>query len=335
MTRRWFAVLTLALAFLGLGPNWGLAQTDTDGWTAPRTGDGQPDLQGVWANNSATPLERPEQLAGRETLTEEEQAALAERARELFGGAGDAAFGDGVYQAVLAGPDEYTSSDGGTGNYNAFWVVERGFDDDRTSLVVDPSDGRIPLTDEARAFRAALDPGRGLNPTGPEEAGLNVRCISYGAPYLMAGYNSYFQIFQTETHVAIVQEMIHDARIIPLTDRPHIDDGIQQWHGDSRGYWDGDTLVVETTNYRSAEGTIIPFLSGGGTEGRRLVERYTRVGPDTMQWSVTFEDAATWTQPWTAVMLMSRTDDAMFEYACHEGNIGLEGILAGTRQLEQ
>ena len=329
-----FTAVSIASALVSFAVVPSYAQTAAGTWSVPRTADGHPDLQGVWSNNRATPLERPEQLADKTTLTDEEQAALAGRAAELFGGAGDAAFGDGVFEAVLADPDEYESSDGGTGNYNAFWVVERDFDNS-TSLVVDPPNGRIPLTAETVAARAAIDPERSLNPADPEETGLNVRCISYGAPYLMAGYNSYFQIFQTASHVAIVQEMIHDARIIPLTDRPHIDDDIHQWHGDSRGYWEDDTLVVETTNYRSGEGVIIPFLSGGGTENRRVVERFTRVGLDAIRWSVTFEDPATWAQPWTAVMTMSSTDDALFEYACHEGNIGLEGILAGTRQLEQ
>lgn len=334
MQRQVLVAVVIALAIVSFTSVSALAQTASNDWTVLRTADGHPDLQGVWSNNRATPLERPEQLAGKATLTDEEQAALAGRAAELFSGTGDAAFGDGVFEAVLAENDEYTSNDGGTGNYNAFWVVERDFDN-RTSLVVDPPNGRIPLTDDARAARAAIDPVRSTSPFGHEETGLNVRCISYGAPYMMAGYNSYFQIFQNESHVAIVQEMIHDARIIPLTDQAHIDDDIHQWHGDSRGYWEGDTLVVETTNYRSSEGVITPILSGGGGENRRIVERFTRVGPDALRWSVTFEDAATWAQPWTAVMTMSSTEDPLFEYACHEGNIGLEGILAGTRELEQ
>jgi hypothetical protein len=168
-----------------------------------------------------------------------------------------------------------TGGAGRTGNYNAFWVVAREFEN-RTSLVVDPPNGRIPLTAAAEAARSASDPQLSLTPPGPEDAGLNVRCISYGAPYLMAGYNSYFQIFQTASHVAIVQEMIHDARIIPLTDRPHINDDIRQLHGDSRGYWEGDTLVVETTNYQSSEGSIMPILSGGGTAHRRLEQAAPR-----------------------------------------------------------
>lgn len=329
------ATTLLVLSFTLLDSTTAVAQTASDDWTVPRTIDGRPDLQGVWSNNSATPLERPVQLADRVTLTDEEQSKLAARARELFGGDGDAAFGDGVFTTALAEAEDYTSTDGGTGNYNGFWMAQREFNDRRTSLVVDPPTGRVPVNDETKAARAALRPDRTTSPDGPEEAGLAVRCISYGGPYLWAGYNSYHQIIQTKHHVVIVQEMIHDARIIPITDRPHVDDNIRQWHGDSRGYWDGDTLVVETTNYRTNEGNIPVFFTGGGTENRRIVERFNRAGPDTVRWQVTLEDPATWTQPWTAVMMLSRTEDAMFEYACHEGNIGLHGILAGTRVLEQ
>ena len=311
------------------------AQTAPEGWTAPRTADGRPDLQGVWSNNSATPLERPMQLADKATLTDEERAKLAERAQELFGGDGDAAFGDSVFTTALGEAEDYTSTDGGTGNYNGFWVAQREFNDSRTSLIVDPPSGRIPLNDETRAARAARRPDRTTNPADPEDAGLAVRCISFGGPYIWAGYNSYHQIIQTRDHVVIVQEMIHDARIIPITDRPHVDGKIHQWHGDPRGYWDGDTLVVETTNYRTSEGNIPVFFTGGGTENRKIVERFTRIGPDAIRWSVTLEDPKTWTESWTAVMMLSSTDDAMFEYACHEGNIGLNGILAGTRVLEQ
>ena len=327
-----FTLAAVALASLAAPPAG--AQTAPDGWTVPRTADGHPDLQGIWANNAATPLERPARFADQTTLTDEEQAGLAARAATLFNGDGDAAFGDAVFQAALAEPDEYTSNDGGTGNYNAFWIVERGFDN-RTSLVTDPPDGRIPLTAGTAAARAEIDPTRSLNPDGPEEAGLNVRCLSYGAPYLMAGYNSNFQIVQSASHVVIVQEMIHDARIVPLNGAPPIDGDILQHHGDSRGHWEGDTLVVETANYRSSEGTLVAFLGGGGTENRRLVERFTRVGPDAVRWSITFDDPTTWTQPWTAEILLSRSEGDMFEYACHEGNYGMEGILAGTRQLER
>lgn len=334
MKPRVFATVVHVFTFAVLTAVPGDAQTASENWSASRTADGHPDLQGVWANNRATPLERPAVLADKATLTDEEQAELAARALELFGGDGDAAFGDSVFQAALTEPEKYASTDGGTGNYNAFWVVERDFDN-RTSLVVDPPNGRIPLRTETIAARAARDSGRRLSPAGPEEAGLNVRCVTFGAPYLFAGYNSYFQILQTATHVAIVQEMIHDARIIPLTGRPHVDGDVRQWHGDSRGRWEGDTLVVETANYRTIEGMAPEFMTGGGTDKRRIVERFTRAGPDTLRWAVTFDDPETWTQPWTAEMIMSSTDQDIFEYACHEGNIGMHGILSGTRELEQ
>ena len=335
MRYRALTTVSQVLALAWLTAVTSAAQTTTDGWTMPRTADGRPDLQGVWSNNSATPLERPVQLADKATLTDEERAKLAARAQALFGGDGDAAFGDSVFTTALAEAEDYTSTDGGTGNYNGFWVAQREFNDSRTSLIVDPPSGRVPLNDETRAARAELRPDRTTNPADPEDAGLAVRCISFGGPYIFAGYNSYHQIIQTKDHVAIVQEMIHDARIIPITDRPHIDDAIHQWHGDSRGYWEGDTLVVETANYRTSEGNTPAFFTGGGTENRRIVERFTRVGPDTIRWAVTLEDPSTWTQPWTAVMMLSSSPDAMFEYACHEGNIGLNGILAGTRVLEQ
>jgi hypothetical protein len=334
MGNRLFAFTLTAVALISLGATPVDAQTAPEGWMVPRTADGHPDLQGIWANNAATPLERPDQLADKVTLTDEEQAGLAARAAKLFSGTGDAAFGDEIFQAALTSPDEYTSSDAGTGNYNSFWIAERDFDN-RTSLIVDPPDGRIPLTAATEATRSAIDPTRSLNPDGPEETGLNVRCVSYGAPYVMAGYNSTFQIVQTSSHVAIVQEMIHDARIVPLGGQPPIPADILQYHGDSRGHWEGDTLVVETTNYRSSEGSLLAILGGGGSENRHLTERFTRVGPDAVRWAITFNDPITWTQPWTAVIMLSKSDGAIFEYACHEGNYGMEGILAGTRKLER
>ena len=181
MKPRVFATVLHAFTFAVLTAVPGGAQTASGSWSPSLTADGHPDLQGVWANNRATPLERPVVLGDKATLTDEEEAALAARALELFGGDGDAAFGDGVFNAVLAEPEEYASTDGGTGNYNAFWVVERDFDN-RTSLVVDPPSGRIPLTAETTAARAARDPDRRLSPAGPEEAGLSVRCVTFGAP---------------------------------------------------------------------------------------------------------------------------------------------------------
>ena len=308
------------------------AQTVPDGWTASRTPNGYPDLQGVWANNSATPLERPEALADRAEFSDEEVAALREAASRHHESGGDAAFGDGVFQAALENVEEIQSFDGGTGNYSTAWMVERDFDN-RTSLITDPPDGRVPpLTPESQQRQMAAVAGRGRPPDGPEDVRAQIRCITYGVPRvggLGAGYNSYYQIAQTPDHVAIYSEMIHDIRIVPLDGRPHVDEGIRQLHGDARGRWEGDTLVVETTNF-SPESNY-----RGSAEHLRLTERYTRVGPDEIEYEITLEDAATWTRPWTAMVRLTRSEQPVFEYACHEGNYSLVGILAGARAEER
>ena len=307
-----------------------LAAGDTDSWTAPRTADGRPDLQGVWANNNATPLERPEQLSGKAVLSDTELAELKERAGKLFSDeAGDAAFGDSVFAAALSDAKSFTSTDAKTGNYNQFWVVEREFSDKRTSLVIDPPDGRIPeLTPAGQAKRAASKANLRRPPRGPEDRHLGERCITFGVPRLGAGYNSYYQILQTPDTVAIVMEMIHDTRIIPLDGRPHVDDGIRQWHGDSRGRWEGDTLVVETRNFSPKSSFR------GSSENLRLLERFTRVGPETLEYEVTVEDPTTWTRPWTAMIPLKKSEDAIYEYACHEENYSMESMLGGARRQE-
>jgi hypothetical protein len=307
-------------------------------YKAARTVDGQPDLQGVWANNVATPLQRPKALEGRATLTDQEVVALQEAADKLFNGGGDAAFGDQVFEAALAKAKSFTSSDGKTGDYNHFWLVERDFDN-RTSLITDPPDGRMPpLTPEAQKIadeRLGRARGEGDLFAGKadtwEDRGLSERCISFGAPRLGAGYNSYIQIFQAKDYVTILQETIHDARVIPLDGRPHLASNVQQWHGDSRGHYEGDTLVVETTNY-SPKSAIL-FLTGGasGSSNLKIVERFTRADASTIKYEVTFTDPSTWTKPWTLMVPLKQSKDEIYEYACHEGNSGLEGILAGAR----
>ena len=329
MRSRPFHAVTAPGALLAalLAPAVALGQPSD--WTVPRNEHGHPDLQGIWGNNAVTPLERPESLGDRATLTAEELARVQTTAEELFAlDAGDAAFGDQFFNVALTAPETFTSSDGGTGNYNQFWLVERDFDN-RTSLIVDPPDGRLPRRTPAaqRAVEAARA-NRGRPAAWTDDRGLSERCITFGLPNLLAGYNSYYQIFQTADHVVIEQELIHTTRIIPIDDRPHIDHDIDQWHGNSVGRWEDDTLVVETTHFSPQS----DFR--GSSENLRLVERFTRVGPDTMHYEFTASDPTVWESSWTALLEWRRTDDAIFEYACHEGNIGMEGILAGARADE-
>ncbi len=311
-----------------LSPVSAAGQTSDGNWTLPRTPDGHPDLQGVWANNNATPLERPEVWADKATLSEEELAALKVAAQTAVGD-GDALFGDQLVLAAIEGI-EATSYDPTTGNYNQFWIAERDFTS-QTSLVIDPADGRIPdVTPEARERRRESAAYRGDHPADTyTDRPLQERCVSYGVPRLGAGYNSYSQMFQSANHVVFMNEMIHDARVIPLTGQVHAPDAVRQLHGDSRGRWEGDTLVVETTNY-SSDATF-----RGSSDGLHMVERFTLVGPRTLNYEVTLTDPTVWTKPWTVLIPLMRSDEPMFEYACHEGNIGMDGILAGHRAEER
>ena len=298
-------------------------------WTLPRTADGHPDLQGGWANNNATPLERPEEWAGKDTLTEEELAALQVAASEAVDD-GDALFGD---QLVLAAIERTKagSYDPTTGNYNQFWIADRDFSN-RTSLVVDPPDGRIPaMTSSGQARAKMIRDHRRLHPADTyTDRPLSERCVTYGHPRLGAGYNSYYQLFQSKDHVVVYMEMNHDARVIPLDGTPTLNDDVRLWHGDSRGYWDGDTLVVTTTNYASHA-----TFRGNTSENMTVTERFTRVGPQTLNYEVTIDDPTTYTKPWTVMIPLMGTTDAVYEYACHEGNIGMDGILAGHRAEER
>ena len=304
--------------------------TATKSWVPPRTPDGQPDLQGVWVNNSATPLERPAALAGRALLTDDEVAELKTRAARLFSDVkNDFAGGDDVFLAALANPQQFKNP---LATGSALNVVEREFDN-RTSLITEPSDGRIPFTLAGRQRQSAHVAARQHPaPAGPEELPTDLRCITAGAPRLggnAASYNSYYQILQTPGYVVLVGEVIHDARIIPLDPRPHVPSSIRQWHGDSRGRWEGDTLVVDTVNF-SPKSFLI-----GSAENLHLVERFTRVAADMITYEITVDDSTTWTQPWTAVVRLKQSRDQIYEYACHEGNYQtMVGILAGTRAEE-
>jgi hypothetical protein len=340
MKDRFYASLALAvgIAVVALSSSTVAGQTPSAGtkasaakYSPPRTPDGHPDLSGVWGNNDATPLERPKELEGRKYLTEAEVAALKKRAGVLFNGETDAAFGDSVFLAVLKDAKDFKSTDTQTGNYNHFWIVDRPFDDNRTSRISDPEDGRIPaLTPAGEKWKAAAADYRKAHPAdGPEDLPLSHQCITFGAPRIGAGYNSYFQIIQTKDYVAIGQEMIHDVRMVPLDGRPHVDSSIRQWLGDSRGHWEGDSLVVDTTNFYSKS-----RFENLPAENLHTVERFTRTGPKTIQWDVTVNDSTMYTKPWTATMMLRSTPDQIFEMACHEGNEGLSGALSGARALE-
>jgi hypothetical protein len=312
-------VLIGAVVVIGIGallPSVADAQT-ARAKTGTRTSWGDPDLQGMWTNTTATRLERPDDLKDKTVFTEEE---LAEQNRQ-----------------AAARIDQRPRA-GDTGVYNNFWL-ERGEISRRTALLVDPS-GKLPaLTAQGQAWKAARDEAKKSSPAdGPESRPLYERCITRGMPgAMMPGfYNHNYQILQTPGYVVISVEMIHDARIIPLDGRPHLGAGILQWLGDSRGRWEGNTLVVETTNMRNITATNDSSSLVFGTSGAkaRVIERFTRVDAETIDYQVTVDDPVVYTKAWTASMPMSKLDGLLFEYACHEGNYGLEGILSGHRAQE-
>ena len=356
-----FAAVTIVS--LASGPVAGQSQPATTGdWTPSRTPWDHPDLQGIWANDTSTPLERPHAFGGKEFLTEEERAAYTAQR-----------------QGLRENADRRDSSPGSVTDvgraYGALWRPVPGDAIARTSLVVDPPDGRVPaLTPQARErytawaeakglFGSAANPegslwnggrtdsapedgteggvdGRGSRADNPEDRRLSERCIIWSPlPRLPGGYNNHYRIVQTPEHVVIELEMMHDARVIPLDGGPHAPAPIRRWLGDPRGHWEGDTLVVDTTNFTDKA----PFK--GSFEGLHLVERFTRVDANTINYEVTVDDPATWTKPWTAAFplrnlqaLMGGVDQQqvpqMFEYACHEGNYGLAGQLSGARATE-
>ena len=282
-----------------------------------RTPWGDPDLQGVWTNTTTTPLERPSEYEERAVLSDEERAefdAQAEAARDQ------------------------PPPPGQTGSYNSFWF-DRGVRNNQTSLIVDPPDGRYPpRTERVResdpAFAAMRD---GTQFDTWFDLNLYDRCITRGMPGAMLPgfYNHNYQILQTPDHVVILVEMIHDARIIPLDGRPHLSPRIGQWLGDSRARWEGDTLVVETTNLTGRGDQRVRYLVQAGSEQAKVVERFTRVAADRIDYSFTVTDPLTYEGSWTAEMPMVPLGGEIFEYACHEGNYGLVNILAGARAAER
>jgi len=307
----------------------------TKAWTPPRTASGQPDLQGVWLNNSATPLERPKALEGRQSLTDAEVAELKQRAARLLADdTNDFPGGDSLFLAALANVPQYRNPNRTTGT--AADSIEREFDN-RTSLIVDPPDGKIPWTPEGRRrYDAGVTAGLAAAPAGPEELTNVIRCLTYGVPRLGvnnasgAGAMGYYQIVQAPGYVVFEYEAIHEARIIPLDDKPHLPASIHQWSGDSRGRWEGNTLVVETINFSPTANVM------GSGEHLRLIERFTRVAPDRIDYRMTLADPTTWTKPWTVVIRLKATQAPIYEYGCHEGNLEvMHGVLAGAQASEK
>jgi hypothetical protein len=313
-------VMAVAIAGVTAQSSPGQAAASKKNWTPPRTADGQPDLQGVWNNATITPLERPAELAGKAFFTEAEAAAYEKQVVENANV--DRRRSDVATDVALA--------------YNEAWW-DRGtkvVKTLRTSLIVDPADGKLPaLTTDGQKRAAALAEQRRLHPAdGPESRSLTERCILWstaGPPMMPSAYNNNYQIFQAPEYVAIAVEMIHDVRIIPLNSRPHLPSNVRQWLGDSRGHWEGNTLVVETTNFTDKT------KFRGSSENMHLTERFTRSDPDTILYEFTVDDPATYTKAWTAQVTMSRSQSRVYEFACHEGNYGMVGILAGARAEEK
>lgn len=319
-------IMTLALTAQGQTP----PRNSTS--AIPRTSDGKPNLQGFWSNNMATPLERPKELAGRPTLTDAELTAMKKKAHELFAGSADAAFGDNVFLSVYANVTGtkigFKSTDGETGDYSSVWTVERDWDN-RTSQITDPSDGRIPaMTTAAKKTRETMFAALQVPAKGPEDRSFSERCITYGSPQLTQGYQSYYQIVQTPSSVVIMTEMIHDARVIRLDGVPHPSPSVQQWQGDSVGHWEGDTLVVDTTNYKPRAFMAI------STAQLRVTERFSNIGNEGLRYEISINDPGAWEKPWSLMIPLKQSPHQVYEYACHEGNTGLMGILAGARADE-
>ena len=309
----------------------------------PRLPDGAPDLQGVWDFRTLTPLQRPTARGDQAVLTAEEVAEIEARA---------------VQRAIEADrPSDVRTEPlevgGNVGAYNNFWF-DRGagvVDDRRTALIVDPPDGRVPAaqpgaprqggpaTEDVTLERPVRFRVGGIATDGPEDRGLAERCLlgfNSGPPIVPAGYNQNLQLFQTPNHVVILNEMVHDVRIVPLDGRAHLPGSIRQLMGDSRGSWDGDTLVVETTNFTGKTASFNPSVTSAIGSGLtlHLTERFRRAADDTLVYEFTVDDPATFTHPFTASLPMKRGAAPLFEYACHEGNYGMRNLLSGARAEE-
>jgi len=317
-----FLVAFLAPAYPVLEAGQAPAKAAGKAWTPPRTPDGQPDLQGIWTNATITPFERPSEVAGKEFLTEKEAADLEAR--------------------TAANAVDRPPAAGDTGTYNQFWF-DRGtrvVKTRRTSMVVEPPDGKVPLRPEAEAKR---DYDLAHNADSYEYMSVWDRCITRGVPGGMfpAGYNNAYQIVQIPGYVVILYEMIHETRMIPLDGRPHLPKSVGLWNGDSVGRWERNTLVVDTTNF-NGKGWIASSASAGRIKGipqstaLHLVERFTRVDADTIDYEVTIDDPNVYTRPWKVAIPLNRDPTyVIYEYACHEGNVAVAGVLGGGRALDK
>ena len=313
-----FLAILIAAPMFGQAPSAKTARTAKAQTRVPlRTVDGQPDLQGVWSFAMLTPLERPAEFAGKANLTEQEAADYVKRLQERR----NADRRDGGANADVARA------------YNESWYDYGKSASTQTSLIIDPPDGKLPpLTPEGQKRAAARAAALSRPAWGPEDRNLGERCIlgfNSGPPMLPSAYNNNVQIFQTKDTVVLLNEMVHNARIIPLDGRPH--GTVRQWVGDSRGHWEGNTLVVDTINFTN-EGTTfrIPV-----DENFHLIERFTRRDANTLVYEFTADDPTIQTRPWTASVPMTKSDEPMYEYACHEGNYGMLGILRGARAEEK
>ena len=304
--------------------------TATKAWTPPRTPDGHPDLHGIWTTQTYTPLQRPKRYAGQEFLTDREATELT----ALLTQQGVDPLVAGIFSASDDERRQRLQQNDPTHYNNADWLTSRrpkALSSRRTSLIVDPSDGNLPpQTADARQRAVAQ---RALAGTDSyENRPLQERCIIWtheGPPMMPPPYNDVLEIIQTPDHVVVFRELAAAPRIIPTDGRPHVSDRLRRWNGDSVGRWDGDTLVVDTTNFNNKTAFM------GSTAALHVVERFTRVSADRILYQFTVDDPATWTTPWSAEIPMMETEGPLFEYACHEGNYGLDHILSGARSMEK
>ncbi len=306
-------------------------QPPAKAWSPPRTGDGHPNLQGIWNYSTLTPVERPRDLADKAFFTEKEAAEYEKRARQTRN-VDDNRETTPTARGVINGTVETEDL---ASAYNEFWW-DRGtkiVKTRRTSLVIDPPDGRIPaLTPQGQKRMTTLDEANRRLAEGPEDRPLSERCIvrpNSGPPMTPTGYNNNFQLLQVPGYVIIFNEQIHDARIIPTDGRPHLPPNVRLWMGDSRGRWEGDTLVIDTINFSAKTN-----FRGSG-ENMHLVERFTLSDPETLLYEFTVDDPQTFTRSWTGQIPMARSREQMFEYACHEGNYSMFTTLSSARALEK